>query len=216
MNHFLKRLLLPLLWLPADGTRRLSGAFWRCFCLAWSRAHLGWGAVPSQNQFLGMIDFDGTCRVRIGQDCRIYKHVRLETQQSGEIVIGDNVVLSPGTVIVSHALVTVGSYTMIGEYTSIRDADHGTDPGRPIREQPHVAAPVTIGRDVWIGRGAAVLKGVTIGDGAVIGANSVVTHDVPPREVWAGAPARFLRQRETGAPIAGGPLPPERAIQDNR
>jgi maltose O-acetyltransferase len=40
-----------------------------------------------------------------------------------------------------------------------------------------------------------VLPGVNIGDGAVVGANSVVTKDVAPMTVVAGAPARFLRVR---------------------
>lgn len=53
---------------------------------------------------------------------------------------------------------------------------------------------IYIGDDVIIGAGAKVLfrSGTTlaIGQGAVIGANSVVTHDIPPGEVWAGLPAR--------------------------
>jgi acetyltransferase-like isoleucine patch superfamily enzyme len=41
-----------------------------------------------------------------------------------------------------------------------------------------------------------VLPGVRIGDGAVVGANSVVTKDIAPMTIAAGAPARFLRMRE--------------------
>lgn len=54
---------------------------------------------------------------------------------------------------------------------------------------------VTIGHDVWIGHGAVVTPGVTIGHGAVIGANAVVTRDIRPYEIWAGVPARKLRDR---------------------
>ena len=61
---------------------------------------------------------------------------------------------------------------------------------------PVGAEPVEIGSDVWLGAGAVVLPGVTIGDGAVVGANSVVTTDVAPYTVVAGAPARFLRNRD--------------------
>lgn len=53
----------------------------------------------------------------------------------------------------------------------------------------------TIGSDVWIGYRAIVMQGVTIGHGAVIGAGSVVTRDVPPYAIVAGAPARLLRYR---------------------
>ena len=52
-----------------------------------------------------------------------------------------------------------------------------------------------IGNDVWIGEGCLIKGGVKIGDGAIIGMGSVVTHDVPPYEVWAGNPARFIKKR---------------------
>ena len=38
--------------------------------------------------------------------------------------------------------------------------------------------------------------GVEIGDRAVIGANSVVTHDIPPGVIAAGAPAKVIREIE--------------------
>ena len=53
----------------------------------------------------------------------------------------------------------------------------------------------TVGNDVWIGSNCLIKAGVKIGDGAVIGMGSVVTHDVPPYEIWAGNPAKFMRKR---------------------
>ncbi len=52
-----------------------------------------------------------------------------------------------------------------------------------------------IGHEAYIGAGSFVRRGVTIGDGAVVGAHSVVTRDVPPYAMMAGAPARHLRMR---------------------
>lgn len=52
-----------------------------------------------------------------------------------------------------------------------------------------------IGDDVWLGANAIVLKGVRVGVGAVIAAGAVVTKDVAPYAIVAGAPARFLRYR---------------------
>jgi len=52
-----------------------------------------------------------------------------------------------------------------------------------------------IENDVWIGMGCYVKAGVTIHTGAVVGMGSVVTHDIPPYEIWAGNPARFIRKR---------------------
>lgn len=57
------------------------------------------------------------------------------------------------------------------------------------------AGSLRVGHDVWIGHGAVVLGSVTVGNGAVIGANSVVSSDVAPYTIVAGAPARLVRPR---------------------
>ena len=53
----------------------------------------------------------------------------------------------------------------------------------------------TIGSDVWICARAIVTQGVSIGHGAIVGAGAVVTRDVPPYAIVAGAPARIVRWR---------------------
>lgn len=52
-----------------------------------------------------------------------------------------------------------------------------------------------IGNDVWIGSKCLIKGGVTIGDGAIVGMGSVVTHDIPAYEIWAGNPAHFIKKR---------------------
>ncbi len=54
---------------------------------------------------------------------------------------------------------------------------------------------VIIGNDVWIGNNVSILEGVTIGDGAVVASGAVVTGDVEPYGIYAGVPARKLRNR---------------------
>jgi len=54
---------------------------------------------------------------------------------------------------------------------------------------------VIIGNDVWIGTGTIILPGVTIGNGAVIGAGSVVTKNIEEYSIYAGNPARKIRDR---------------------
>lgn len=53
-----------------------------------------------------------------------------------------------------------------------------------------------IGHDTWIGAGAMVKPEVTLGDGAVVAAGAVVTKDVAPYTIVAGAPAKPLRLRQ--------------------
>lgn len=61
--------------------------------------------------------------------------------------------------------------------------------------KPAVVPKVVIGNDVWIGEAVFIFEGIHIGDGAVIGAHSVVTHDVAPYTIVAGAPAKELHKR---------------------
>ena len=75
----------------------------------------------------------------------------------------------------------------------------------PIRSAPEIRDPgynpplgqrlITVGDDVWIGYGTIILSGVTIGHGAIIAAGSLVTKDIPPFEIHAGAPTRKIRDR---------------------
>src|SRR5262245_20057197 len=59
-----------------------------------------------------------------------------------------------------------------------------------------------LGDDVFIGAGAKVIGSLTIGDGARVGANAVVVHDVPAHSTVVGIPARVVRQRSPGEPLA--------------
>ncbi len=62
--------------------------------------------------------------------------------------------------------------------------------------EPPSATPVIIEDDVMIGANAVVLEGVRVGKGAVVAAGAVVTKDVPPGVVVAGAPARIIKDKD--------------------
>ncbi len=175
------------------------------------------GVVPVTTQFDGPVQTAGRPRLQFGAHCRLGRDVFFETRERGRIETGEHVRINRGCVFVSYASIRIGSHCLIGEYVSIRDADHGLEPGRLMRLQPHQAAPIAIGDDVWIARGAVILKGVTIGSGAVVGANSVVTHDVPALAIVAGIPARILRWREpAGDRTAAQPGPADHPVETGR
>lgn len=105
---------------------------------------------------------------------------------------------------------TIGSFCSIASYCAIGGGRHpmnavSTSPvfyaGRNSIGKNFSSIPeeknqgVEIGNDVWIGEAAFINDGLKIGTGAVIGAHSVVTKDVPPYAIVAGAPARILRYR---------------------
>ena len=52
--------------------------------------------------------------------------------------------------------------------------------------------PVVVHDNVVIGANATIVAGVVLNAECMVGAGSVVTSDVPTREVWAGNPAKFM------------------------
>lgn len=75
------------------------------------------------------------------------------------------------------------------------------DKAQHISGHPASKGNVIIGNDVWLGMDCVILSGVSIGDGAVIGTSSVVAKDVPPYSIYAGNPAKFIRNRFDEATI---------------
>jgi len=105
---------------------------------------------------------------------------------------------------------TIGDFVSVADNCRIGGANHKMDSvslspvfhcGKNILKknfasfQDEAAKETVIGADSWIGANSIVISGVNIGVGAVVGAGSVVTHDVPDYEIWAGNPARKIRDR---------------------
>jgi acetyltransferase-like isoleucine patch superfamily enzyme len=185
MKRVLGSLLRPLAALP-QALAPVS-RLW-----AWSRLSARCPQLPGDCVVLGAPEVHGNARLRFGRRLYLYRDLYLETREGGSIEIGDGVVLSRGVHLVSFAGIRIGAGSMIGEYASVRDANHRYGGPGSLRDAGHDAAVVDIGREVWIGRGATVLPGVRIGDGAVVAANAVVTRDVPPGAVVGGVPAHPL------------------------
>lgn len=62
----------------------------------------------------------------------------------------------------------------------------------------HYEVPV-IGDNCHIGAGAKVLGPIVVGDNVIIGANAVLLKDAPSNTVWAGVPAKCIKNiSETG------------------
>lgn len=95
----------------------------------------------------------------------------------------------------SHGRITLGDDVMIGPATFVTASDYGLVEGTPPAFQPKNERDVVIEEGVWIGANAVVVAGVTIGAGAIVGAGSVVTRDLPPNMICAGAPAKPIKPR---------------------
>jgi acetyltransferase-like isoleucine patch superfamily enzyme len=114
------------------------------------------------------------------------------------IVFGDGVSLEYDCHIGAVHRVEIGHRVLIASRVYICDHSHGgttaADLALAPNDRPVVSkGPVIIEDDVWLGEGVAVMPNVRIGRCSIIGANSVVTRDIPPYSVAAGAPARVIR-----------------------
>ena len=123
--------------------------------------------------------------------------VPMEEQRFDPVIrFGDRVTATAQLQVFAQRSVTIGDDAMFATNVYINDGSHGyATADVPYKYQPiERIAPVTIGNGCWIGQNVVIMPGVTIGDHALIGANSVVTRDVPPRTIAAGAPARVRKR----------------------
>ncbi len=101
----------------------------------------------------------------------IYKDVSIDTVHPELVEIGKHVALREGVKILTHFI-------------------------DPTQEGVHFRqGKVKICDNVFIGMNVIICNSVTIGEGAIVGAGSIVTKDIPPYQVWAGNPARFIKER---------------------
>ena len=104
--------------------------------------------------------------------------------------------IGPGSVVLAQVVLTaavqVGSHVAIMPHVTLTHdnviADFAT-----LASAVCLGGGVRVGRAAYIGAGALVREGCTVGDVALVAMGGAVTRDIPARQVWAGVPARYLR-----------------------
>jgi acetyltransferase-like isoleucine patch superfamily enzyme len=148
-----------------------------------------------------------TGTIRLGRGCRMQSgfagnpvgeghRLSLWVGPGGRLELGDGVGLSNSTIVCMEA-VSIEDEALVGGGCRIYDTDfHSLDseerrrPGNPGAR----TAAVAVRRRAFVGGHSILLKGTVVGEGSVVGAGSVVRGVVPARQVWAGNPARFVRE----------------------
>ncbi len=115
---------------------------------------------------------------------------------NSELIIGNNVGISQ-TALVSTCKIEIQDNVKIGGGVSIYTTDfHSLNPKiRKSKEDVKFRnnSPILIKENAFIGAHSIILKGVTIGKNSIIGAGSIVTKSVPDNQIWAGNPAKFIK-----------------------
>ena len=156
---------------------------------------------------------------RRGRDVVVYEWVRVLAADrisfGDHVIVDDFVMLQGGTGveigswvhIASFASITGGGAARIGDFATISSGVRlftGTDVPDgsglvnstiPADLRSVTRSSVTLGDHAFVGANSVVLPGVTVGEGAVVGAGSLVRADLEPWTIYAGSPARPLRER---------------------
>lgn len=102
---------------------------------------------------------------------------------AGPVHLGTNVTVGP------RAIFVTGNHTIGTSEWRAADGEHSG---------------ISVGNGSWIGAGAIILPGVTIGPGCIVGAGAVVISDCEPDGVYAGVPARRIRDLDRDKDLEGG------------
>ena len=112
------------------------------------------------------------------------------------ITVGNRVAIGAGSFLAGQGGIRIGNDVLMGPGVRVLAENHTFDDrSRVIRAQGVTRIGIAIVDDCWIGAGVTIVDGVHVGNGCVVAAGAVVTHDLPPRVVAAGVPARVLRGR---------------------
>jgi acetyltransferase-like isoleucine patch superfamily enzyme len=150
----------------------------------------------SKDLLLGSnVKISGLCpNINIGKNNNFYPNSIFEFGANSSFVTGDNVILSYGVLVSCMKSIEIGSFVQIGEYTSIRDTTHNYKESI-IMGSKDVTFPISIGNNIWIGRGCLISEGTIIEDGVIIGANSYVKGRLKKDGIYAGSPAKLIKNR---------------------
>jgi acetyltransferase-like isoleucine patch superfamily enzyme len=146
--------------------------------------------------------------VKLGDGVTIFGFVNLYGCEIGEgtklgafVEIQKNAVVGKRCKISSHSFICEGVHiedsVFVGHgvmFTNTLFPRATSATGELQTEEDWDVVPTYVREGAFIGSGAVILCGITIGRNAAIGAGAVVTKSVPDGEVWAGNPARFIRE----------------------
>jgi dTDP-4-amino-4,6-dideoxy-D-glucose acyltransferase len=162
---------------------------------------MGFAAVGRDVQVSERASFHGIPRISLGHHVRIDDFCVLSAGAGG-ISIGSHVHVAVFSSFIGAGRIALGDFCNISSRVSIYSSSDDysgatmTNPTVPAQYKNVEHADVTLGRHVIIGCGSVVLPGVELGDGVAVGALSLVKHDCAAYGIYAGNPARRIRERK--------------------
>ena len=111
---------------------------------------------------------------------------------SRRVTLGRGTFINRGCMFNTPARVVLGEHVNVGMQVLFVTGSH--ELAGPLRRAGVATAePIRVGDGAWLGARVTILPGVTVGAGAVVAAGAVVVQDVQANAVYAGVPARWVR-----------------------
>jgi len=162
---------------------------------------LGLASLGENVQISDRASFYGVGRIKIGSNVRIDDFCVLAAGAGG-IEIGNYVHIAVGATLIGSGKITLSDFSGLSSRVSIYSSSDDysgaclTNPTVPDEYKNVVHAPVFLGRHAIVGSGAVILPGIRIGEGAAVGALSLVTKDCGEFGIYAGNPAKRIKERK--------------------
>jgi maltose O-acetyltransferase len=116
--------------------------------------------------------------------------------RSKRVTIGNGVFINVGFYHDGYDTLRIGDRVRIGPYVRVLTATHEIGPAHQRGMIEVVGKPVTIEEACWIGSSVTILPGVTVARGCVVATNAVLQDSTEPDGLYAGNPARRVRDLE--------------------
>jgi galactoside O-acetyltransferase len=164
---------------------------------------IGFASVGENVQISDRASFYNTSKISLGNNVRIDDYCVLSAGLGG-ICIGNYIHIAVFSSLIGAGKITLSDFCNISSRVSIYSSNDDysgsamTNPTLPSQYTGATHADVLLGKHVIIGCGSIILPGITLEEGVAVGALSLVAKDCKAFGIYAGNPARRVKERKRG------------------
>lgn len=109
-----------------------------------------------------------------------------------KVIIKQDVFINCNIYFDCNERITIGENTFVGNDVAFITTSHDVGTQKQ-RAGKNIYLPIVVGEGCWIGARSTILPGVTIDNGCIIAAGALVNKDCKPNGLYAGVPAKRIK-----------------------